>query len=306
MQKNRRVVYTVILFSVIAVCLGAILALLPDQQPGGEAASRETVTGEESASESRDYTTAVPGKPEEKEVPPEVPIEEEKAAAGGKLYIIIDDVGNNLSDLKYFLNVQVPVTFAVMPERTFSGTSVKMLKEAGFDVILHQPMEPVGDFDPGVGAIKTGMNKEQIYRILEKNLQGLEGARGINNHMGSKATADKEVMTAVMSYLKQKDMFFLDSVTTDKSVAQEIAVSLGVPFARRNAIFLDNDGDKKAIESAFLSGTRIASANGSAIMIGHLKSRALADVINEMSGKLKASGYSFYGISSLFDEGGGF
>lgn len=257
----------------------------------------EETPAEETQSESTDYKDAVPEDiREQEEVVVEKPVK-----IGGKLFVVIDDVGNNISDLEYFLDVPVDITFAVMPERTYSIESAKMIRKAGFEFILHQPMEPEGQYDPGVGAIYTSMSKDQIVKILDENLREFPDIRGINNHMGSKATADRKVMTAVLSYIKRHEMFFLDSVTTHKSIAQEVATDLGVPFAKRNVVFLDNDSDKDAIQKAFTTGTEMAAAKGSAVMIGHLKSHALVEIIKEMAPDLSKNGYTFHGISDLFE-----
>lgn len=278
--------------------LGVILALFPGEEEPKPAAD---TSAEPTASEAEDYGDVVI-EPAVEEETPAAAIEKKP---GGKLFIVIDDVGNNLSDLQTFLNLKVPLTFAVMPGRAFSEESVKLIREAGLDIILHQPMEPVGGQNPGDGAITTGMDQNEIYRILDKNLAAYPAIKGMNNHMGSKVTADLPTMKAVMSYLKQKDMFFLDSVTTNQSVAEEVASAVGVPFAKRNSIFLDNDVDKASVEKAFYSGTEVASAKGAAILIGHVKTGALAEVIADASAELEKKGYTFYGLSFLFKEDGG-
>ncbi len=292
MHKKKKTTYAVILLAVIAGMLGIILALLPTGQEAAEVAT--------TPSEIEDYTTVVPEQPVTKE--PSVVSAEKKP--GGEIFIVIDDVGNNLEDLAYFLKLSVPLTFAVMPGRTFSEESARRIREAGFDIILHQPMEPEGDQNPGVGAITADMNRDAIQKVLEKNLAAFPDIKGINNHMGSKVTADEKAMKAVMAYLKEKGMFFLDSVTTNKSVAEKVAVAMDLPFAKRNTMFLDNENEKASIQKAFLSGIDVASAKGTAIMIGHVKSHYLADVIAESAPELEKKGYTFSRISSFFRQGG--
>ncbi len=228
-------------------------------------------------------------------VQPDGPVRPEKP-----IFIVIDDVGNSLTHLDYFLDLPVDVTFALMPGRPYTEESARRIERAGFDMILHQPMEPEGGQDPGVGAILTGMTAEEIHVILQQNLAGLPEVVGINNHMGSKATADAATMKAVMAYLDSKKMFFLDSVTTDKSVAEAAAASRKVPYARRTALFLDNDSGKSQVEKAFASGVNIASTTGEVVMIGHLKTAALAAVVMEQYKDLMDRGFSFRGMSEYF------
>ena len=257
----------------------------------------------DTASESVDYDSAVAD--DAKDTIEEPPATVPKAKPiDRKIFIVIDDVGNNLSSLQNQLEISVPVTFAIMPGRPFSVESAMLIKEAGFDMILHQPMEAEGGQNPGVGAIMTDMDADEIFKVLDSNLAGFPGIKGINNHMGSKATANKKIMRAIMSYLGEKGMFFLDSVTTKVSVAEEIALENGVPFAKRNVLFLDNEDDKASVSKAFMSGVEVASATGRAIMIGHVKTLSLVEVIEETYPELKKEGYTFHGISSLFTGGG--
>jgi uncharacterized protein len=294
-QNKKKQTITVGLLVAIGVMLGAILIVLPRK------GATDTVT------ESDDYNSTLPDT--DIEVAPQTDVGEEtvdvtetatgKPAQKKKLFVLIDDVGNSLTHLDEFLDIPVPITFAVMPGRPYSEESARRIIKAGFDIILHQPMEPVGDQDPGVGAILTSMEDDEITAILDRNLSGLPDMPAINNHMGSKATADVRVMTSVLTYLKKHGMFFVDSYTTGKSVAEEIARKLDMPYARRTALFLDNEGDEKNIEKAFTAGVDLAEQAGISIMIGHVHSGGLAKVIREMYVILEERGFGFYGITSL-------
>jgi uncharacterized protein len=297
-RKNRKTAFTITLLILIAVLLGVIIGVLPKaevDEPVGPIVFEEI----DSASESVDYDTAVAEDAKETIETPLETVPREKPR-DRKIFIIIDDVGNNISSLQYQLGMSVPVTFAIMPGRPFSAESAKLIKDAGFDMILHQPMEAEGGQNPGVGAIMTDMDADEIYKALDSNLSGFPEIKGMNNHMGSKATANRKIMRAVMSYLGEKGMFFLDSVTTHESVAEKVAEEEGVAFAKRNVLFLDNVDDKASVSKAFMSGVDVAAATGTAIMIGHVKTQSLLEVIEEAYQKLKKEGYTFHGISSLF------
>jgi polysaccharide deacetylase 2 family uncharacterized protein YibQ len=110
-------------------------------------------------------------------------------------------------------------------------------------------------------------------------------------------------MKAIMSYLKKKDMFFLDSVTTNKSVAEEVARQIGVKYGRRNSLFLDNEQAKSKIEEAFAAGLEQAEKDGKALLIGHVKSVALVEVIEEQYARLEKKGFVFHGLLKYFSEG---
>jgi hypothetical protein len=233
---------------------------------------------------------------------PERPEPERK----GSLAIVIDDVGNSLSDLEPFLEFDGPVTFAVLPQREYSEEAARLAAEAGKEVILHLPMEPVSEMDPGPGAIRVGMSRRQIERTLWRNLKSVPGTRGVNNHMGSRATADPEVMAAVLSVLKREGLFFLDSRTSAETVGRITAEKHNLPYLER-AVFLDNESNRDYIRNAVREGMQIAERKGHAVMIGHVMVNELVEVLNEMYPFIQDEGFDLRYLSELvlnpeFDE----
>lgn len=216
-----------------------------------------------------------------------------------RVAIIIDDVGNSLDELKPYLELPMPITFAVMPQREYSRESVEQIQAAGQFYIMHQPMQPVGDQDPGAGAILVGMDREEVRETMERNLASLGGAPGINNHMGSKVTADPETMEYVLGYLKEQGMFFLDSLTIGNSVGAEVAEALQLPYAVRNSMFLDNNRERDYVERALRSGFDIAANTGRAVMIGHVWDETLANLLLELYPEFDQAGFTFDDIGSM-------
>ena len=208
-------------------------------------------------------------------------------------------MGNNLEELEPFLKLPMALTFAVMPGRAYTRESVDLIKAAGKSVIMHQPMEPVGDANPGDGAIYAGMSREEIYTILDDNLHSLGGALGLNNHMGSKVTADYITMKYILSYLKEKGMFFVDSLTTGESVAEDLAAEMDVPFLERNSMFLDNKRERDYVERALRSGFSIAEKSGRAVMIGHIWDEHLAELLLELFPEFTDAGFTFDDVGNM-------
>lgn len=231
---------------------------------------------------------AIPWKPEAEEVP--------------ELVFVIDDVGNSIEQLKPFLKLPFSITFAIMPDRRYTAECAAMIKAAGKEYILHQPMEAVGGADPGKSAIYTGMDAEEIRKILQHNFAQLPQALGLNNHMGSAATSDPEVMDAVMEYLHENDLFFLDSLTISNTMGKTAAESRRVPYLKRNSMFLDNENDQKAIIDAINEGRKVAEKSGHAVMIGHVMTGELADVLLQLYPGFIEDGFSLKEISELFIE----
>ena len=210
------------------------------------------------------------------------------------VYIVLDDGGHNLNHLQPFLNLDIPLTIAVLPELAYSKESALRIKNSGKTLILHQPMQAVSlSTDPGPSAIMPGMSAEQIRNLLTKNLDSLGIKIGLNNHEGSLITADSNAMKVVMEICKERGMFFLDSRTNSQSVCKSVASEYGVKLYERN-IFLDNTPNQDDMIAMFKSGIEIAKKNGSVVMIGHVWSgKNLADVLQKMYDEFTPQGFIF-------------
>lgn len=190
----------------------------------------------------------------------------------GKLAVIVDDCGYDMSSVRTLLNTGLPLNFAVLPYKPYSSDVLEMIKSDGRVAMLHLPMEPMdrSAMSEGSTTICTDMSKDKILELTRKAINSLPGVSGVNNHQGSKATADSATMTTVLQELRNQDLFFVDSRTSSKSVARDKAVAMGVPTAR-NDIFLDNSSDVQAIRKQIYKAMDIAEKNGSAIAICHAR-----------------------------------
>jgi polysaccharide deacetylase 2 family uncharacterized protein YibQ len=203
-----------------------------------------------------------------------------KIKADHQVYIIIDDAGQALAQIRPFLQIQAPITIAVLPGYEDTRETARRIQNApNKQLILHQPMEPVNPkIDPGPGAIFIDTPADEVAGILQHNMEQVPGAKGMNNHMGSRVTQDRERMEAAMAFCKQNGLFFIDSFTIPTSIAGQVARENGVPTAQQN-VFLDDNRGAEAIRKQFEKGLRIAAERGSVVMIGHAWSPNTARVI---------------------------
>ena len=210
------------------------------------------------------------------------------------VYIVLDDGGHNLSHLKPFLDLKIPLTIAVLPNLAYSKQSANLTVQYGKTLILHQPMQAINlSTDPGPNAIMPQMSADQICSLVSENLDSLGVKIGLNNHEGSLITADTYAMKAVMEVCKSRGMFFLDSRTNSQSVCKSVASEYGVKLYERN-IFLDNTPNQDDMIAMFKSGIEIAKKNGSVVMIGHVWSgKNLADVLQKMYDEFTPQGFIF-------------
>jgi len=187
-----------------------------------------------------------------------------------KVAIIIDDLGHHHDLDLSLIKLDLPLSLAILPCAPFTDVMVREATRKGCEILLHQPMEPK-DYpcvNPGPGALLLSMNNHEIREILDRNLRQVSGARGVNNHMGSSFTENREKMSLVLRELKRRDLFFIDSRTTNGTVGFEQAKKMGVRAAQRT-VFLDNNTDPDVICDQMERLLRFARQSGAAIGIGH-------------------------------------
>ncbi len=240
-------------------------------------------------------------KPKPQEQEPDVsayPIQDlPELPSKGKLIFVFDDAGHNLEQLQYFLDLPFPCTIAVLPKLPNSRETARRIRAAGKELILHQPMQALNpNINPGDGAVKPGMDREEIKKIVASNVEEIGPIAGMNNHEGSLITSDEEAMEAVLELCREKNIYFLDSRTSSKSVVPQVAKKLNMSIWER-AVFLDNKRDKAYMKKQIIDGLEIASQRGEAIMIGHVFTVDLAILLKEMYSDLTQEGYTFSTIS---------
>lgn len=218
----------------------------------------------------------------------------------GKVAIIIDDMGYQKEIAERIMNLNFPVAISVLPFLPHSQMVAQMAKEKGMTVLLHLPMEPHNsNVNPGKGAIFTTMNEEEIRAKMLANLQNLPYVDGINNHMGSKATENREVMKIVLSEIMERDIFFIDSMTSPDSIAYKLSKEMGIKTAQRS-VFLDNEQDMDYIRNQVNVLKEFALKNGNAIAIGHPFCNTI-DVLTEAGLMLQAAGIKIVKLEELLE-----
>jgi Uncharacterized protein conserved in bacteria len=198
-------------------------------------------------------------------------------AEGPRLAIVIDDIGEDMKVLRGLVDLDFPVTLAVWPNASHTRESVKLIQAKGRDLIVHFPMEPMGfpTYDPGDDALFISMSDEAIRKRVAENLAQIPEAIGVNNHMGSRFTSNSHGMKTALGEFKSRGLFFLDSMTTGKSVGRTVARETGIRFFERD-IFIDNVKDVSAITLQLRKAENVALKRGFAIAIGHPYPETLA------------------------------
>ena len=235
----------------------------------------------------------------------EPPIEVEKVPPEplpplrGIIGLIIDDFGYRNDDVsKGFLDIPAKLTFAVIPGHEHSRSFSKNAVSAGYEVIVHMPMENIGKtFGEEEFVLMNYFQDNELVRRVKEALDHIPEANGLNNHQGSRATETPRLMRLLAGVLKDENKFFIDSRTTMNTLAEETMRQFDVPTNRRN-IFLDNELDEEKIYAQLIQLTDVAERKGIAIGIGHVKPQTLA-VLKKHLPELQQKGFKFEFVSKL-------
>lgn len=218
-----------------------------------------------------------------------------------KLAIVIDDFGNGMDGTTEMMELPIHFTAAIMPFMPTTKQEAELLHKRGHEIIVHLPMEPMRGKPEwlGPGAIMTNLSDEEIRARVEAAIKDVPYARGMNNHMGSKATADERVMRIVLSVVKEHGMFFLDSRTTYKTVVPKLAAELGVKLLS-NQVFLDDVYTMQHIAKQIGLTSKHLESNPSCVVIGHVgpPGKKTAAVIRDAVPRLKRQA-SFVRLSEM-------
>ncbi|MEX4588872.1 divergent polysaccharide deacetylase family protein [Haemophilus influenzae] len=195
--------------------------------------------------------------------------------AQSKLAIVIDDVGYHLKEDAAIFAMPREISVAIIPAAPYARARNQEAKSQGRDILTHMPMQPVSAVKIEDGGLHLGMSAAQVNDRVNTAKNIVRDAIGMNNHMGSAATADPQLMTYLMTALQEKHLFFLDSRTIGKSVAGKIAKEQGVRSLDRH-IFLDDSNEFADVQRQFKAAIHYARKHGSAIAIGHPRPNTIA------------------------------
>jgi polysaccharide deacetylase 2 family uncharacterized protein YibQ len=193
-----------------------------------------------------------------------------------RLAIIIDDLGYDRAAADALLALGFPLTVSVLPHLPLSSEVAEEAYRRGDQVMLHLPMQsesPTAKTEEV--ELRVGMNTKQVDSALAGMLETVPHAVGVNNHQGSRATADPALMAELMPELRRRGLFFIDSRTLASTVAYNTAERFGVRAASRK-VFLDDSANPESILRQLELAARDAKRDGSAIAIGHPRPDTIA------------------------------
>ena len=185
-----------------------------------------------------------------------------------QISIVIDDLGVVKSRTFDIIKLDASLTLSFLPYAPDLKNMTRYAREQGHELMLHLPMEPKGDKDPGPHAMLTGVSDEKILAELSFNLAQFDGYVGLNNHMGSAFTENRRGLDLILKEVGKRGLLVLDSRTSKKSLFAGMAADRNIPNVTRD-FFLDNEQDVDYILGQLKKLEKMALRRGSAIAIGH-------------------------------------
>jgi len=220
---------------------------------------------------------AAPGAATRSDLPPwrRYAVAGEQADGRPRIALVIDDMGVDRKRSARVIALPGPLTLAFLAYAEDLPRQTAAARAGGHELLLHVGMEPGNArLDPGPNVLLTSQSADEISRRLDWDFARFGRYVGINNHMGSKFTADAAAMRVVLEEVRDRGLLFLDSRTSSRTVAGRIARELAIPFAQRN-IFIDNDNDVDSVMARLAEAERVARRKGFAVAIGHPREGAL-------------------------------
>ncbi len=227
------------------------------------------------------------------------PVERQSPSGKALLAIIVDDMGSSIQEARSLAGIGVPLTFSVIPGLRHDREVAAFAAAEGVEVMLHMPMQskeyPRRRMESN--GLLLAYDVEELKQRVEGYLELLPQAVGANNHMGSAFTEDAVKMRVVLGALKQRGLFFVDSVTTPATTGFSVSRELGMRSGRRD-VFLDNEQNEAYISGQLAMAIARARKGGQAIAICHPHPATIATLSKTLP-KLKQQGITLVSASRL-------
>ncbi|RYY02833.1 MAG: divergent polysaccharide deacetylase family protein [Gammaproteobacteria bacterium] len=219
---------------------------------------------------------------------------------GARLAIIIDDIGYNQSQSERAARLDGAFTLSILPFTPHGLSSAKLAHDHGKELMLHLPMSTVNNLPLGKGGLISGMEKSAFLNTFQQDIGNIPNIRGVNNHMGSRLTQESEPMQWLMEALHPSGLYFVDSRTSAKTKAFDIANEYRVPSLKRD-VFLDDVNERGAIEVQLNRAIQFAKLRGAAVAIGHPYPATLG-VLERIDAVLKQQNVTLVHASQLLGK----
>jgi polysaccharide deacetylase 2 family uncharacterized protein YibQ len=189
---------------------------------------------------------------------------------GARIAIVIGGLGlSQTGTMEAIEKLPGEVTLAFAPQGNSLGRWMQNARQTGHEIIMQVPFEPFDypNVNPGRNTLTVEASPAQNLHDLRWALSRITNYTGIMNYMGARFLANAAAVAPVMQELGKRGLLYLDDGTSARSVAPELAMKDGVPFATCDAV-IDADHERGAILKKLDQLEATARAKGFAIGAG--------------------------------------
>jgi uncharacterized protein len=183
-----------------------------------------------------------------------------------KLAIIIDDVATR-AHVKAINSLHLVLTKSFLPPRAARPNTPELARHEKF-YMVHLPLEASSYRAEEPKTLRVTDSEEKIYKRIGEIKKLFPAVAFVNNHTGSKFTANELAMNRLIYVLHKHGINFIDSRTIATTKAPKVLKSMGLPYVSRD-VFLDHHMDKNYVKKQIKKAIQFAKTHKTAIAIGH-------------------------------------
>ncbi len=186
-----------------------------------------------------------------------------------RLTIVMNELGDDKAVTASLLALKLPITFSVLPFAKDAAATAAAAHEAGQEVLVDMPMEPMQSpfVKAGPGEITTKMSEEDMRILMDDALGHVPYATGASSFMGSRLTTDTAATRRFCEILARSGLYVLDDVTHQGSILYAEARRRGLPAWRRTLALDDGPKTEGAVLAGLKKAEETARAKGHAVAI---------------------------------------
>jgi len=155
-----------------------------------------------------------------------------------RIALVLYGFGDDPAAADSVFALPAPFAVALLPAGRASPALFKAAHRRQREVVMLLPLEPVNypQVNPGPGTLLVTMKPARIASAVDHYLDQAGAVCAVANHMGSLATQDMTVMTAVYRTLRQHRLPFVHVMPAAGAVCKTLASEMGVGYEEAGAV----------------------------------------------------------------------
>ncbi|MDW6021670.1 divergent polysaccharide deacetylase family protein [Mesorhizobium sp. BAC0120] len=224
-------------------------------------------------------------------------------ARGARIALVIGGLGVSQTGTQEALEkLPAEVTLGFAAQGNSLGRWMQVARHGGHEIVMQVPLEPFDypNVNPGRNTLTVGASADENVEKLHWSLSRITNYTAIMNYMGARFSADPAAMGPLMAELGRRGLAYLDDGSSARSVAPDLALKNGVPFAVSD-VTIDGVQDRGEILKKLDQLERTARAKGFAVGTGSAF-EVTVDAVSAWVGEAKKRGIEIVPISAVASD----